>query len=152
MPPHQHHRRQLRDHSQPLAGPGTSGSLQDLQHQLRETQSSLASNKEKVRSLEEVLTEQELLKRDVKSLKEFMEERRRDLESRSLDERMIDDNEIVLRGRSYDRDSERGRREEGLPHDGFDIEDDDGLHDVLDDEDTQSIATAIANAPFAGEG
>lgn len=118
--------------------------MQDLQHQLRETQSSLASHKEKVRSLEEVLTEQELLKRDVKSLKEFMEERRRDLESRSVDERMIDDNELVLRGRSFDRDSERGRREEALLHDGFDLEDDDGLHDALDDEDdTRSITTAM---------
>ena len=138
------------DHSQPPGPPNASGSLQDLQDQLRETQSSLASHKEKVRTLEEVLTEQEILKQDVKYLKEFMEERRRDLEMRVVEERMSHDldHDQIQRGRSFDRgEPERERREGRMVHDGFDLEDDDELHDTLDDEDdTRSIATAMPHS------
>lgn len=133
------------DHHQP---PSASGSLRDLQDQLRETQTSLASHKEKVRTLEEVLAEQELLKQDVRLLKEFMEERRQDLETISVEEGMGHEDEQIQRGRSFERgQSEHERREGGIDsHDGFDLEDDDGLHDALDDDDTRSIATAMPHS------
>jgi hypothetical protein len=55
-------------------------------------------------------------------------------------------NDQVQRGRSFDRgESERERRDGGS--DGFDIEDDEGLHDTLDDEDdTRSIATSMPHS------
>lgn len=95
------------------------------------------------------MAEQNILKQDVKLLKDFMEDRRRDLETRSVEERMTDEDEQVRRGRSFDRgESERERREgEMAAHDGFDFEDDEGLHDTLDDEDdTRSIATTIPHS------
>ena len=74
-----------------------------------------------------------------------MEERRRDLEMRAVEERMSHENDQIQRGRSFDRgESERERREGRMVHDGFDLEDDEGLHDTLDDDDdTRSIATAM---------
>ena len=77
------------------------------------------------------MAEQEMLKQDVKFLKEFMEERQRDLEMRAVEERVSHEPGQVRRGRSFDRgESERERREE-LIYEGFDLEDDERLHDPL---------------------
>ncbi len=55
------------------------------------------------------------------------------------------DSDQVLRGRSFRGDSGHEGREGG--NGGFDLEDDDGLHDALDDEDdTRSIAMAMPHS------
>jgi hypothetical protein len=51
--------------------------LTELQEQLRETQSSLAGHVEKIRALETVIAEHDAIKREMSSLRESMEERRR---------------------------------------------------------------------------
>jgi hypothetical protein len=55
--------------------------LTELQAQLHDTQSSLASHVDKIRALEGVLAEHEAIKREVSSLHEIMEERKREMES-----------------------------------------------------------------------
>jgi len=55
-------------------------SVQDLQAQVRDTQSSLESHLERVRVLEEAFAEQEVMKREVKALKEEMEARRLEID------------------------------------------------------------------------
>ena len=57
-----------------------SNTLAELQNQLRETQVSLASHVEKIRTLEDMLAEQDAIKREVSSMRELMEERRREVE------------------------------------------------------------------------
>ena len=73
------------------------------------------------------MAEPEMLKQDEKFLKEFMEERQRDLEMRAVEERVSHEPGQVRRGRSFDRgESERERREERIAHEGFDLDDDEG--------------------------
>jgi len=103
-----------------------------------------------VRVLEEAFAEQEVMKREVKALKEEMEARRLEIgiERAKVEEKIRQEVEQVQRGRSFGRtEDDHGRREGGyVPRGGFDLDDDEiGLHDVLDDEDdeTRSIATAI---------
>src|SRR5260221_226389 len=85
------------DHSQPQAPSNASGSLKTN----CERRSCHSPRKEKVQTLEEFLTEQKILKQDVKFLKEFMKERRRDLEIRAVEETMNHDHDQILRGRSF---------------------------------------------------
>jgi hypothetical protein len=64
----------------PADGPDAAPSapaLSDLQAQLRETQSSLAGHVDKIRALESVIAEHEVIKREVSSLRESIEEHRR---------------------------------------------------------------------------
>ncbi|TFK17608.1 hypothetical protein FA15DRAFT_710632 [Coprinopsis marcescibilis] len=55
--------------------------ITELQTQLRDTQSSLASEIEKIRALETVRAEQEAVKHEVQTLRQIMEARRRNSES-----------------------------------------------------------------------
>ena len=54
--------------------------LGELQTQLHETQSMLASHIDKIRALEGALAEHEAMKREIGALREMMEERKRELE------------------------------------------------------------------------
>ena len=125
----------------------TPSAVQDLQVQLRDTQSSLASYLDKVRAIEGVLGEQESTRREVRALKEMMEERRREMEMEraQVEERIRREVEEVQRGRSFERGDgqDRGQRQGGLEQrEEFDLEDDEiGLLD--EDDDTRSIVTAI---------
>ncbi|KAF8063539.1 hypothetical protein FPV67DRAFT_1585724 [Lyophyllum atratum] len=96
----------------------TSSALADLQTQLHETQSSLTSHVDKIRALEGVLAEQEAIKREVRTLREMMEIKRREMEN------------------------EDDHSQEQEPRGGFDEEDDEenAMHD---DDDARSIATVI---------
>jgi len=120
--------------------------VQDLQVQLRDTQSSLASYLDKVRAIEGVLGEQESTRREVRALREMMEERRREMEMEraQVEERIRREVEEVQRGRSFERGDgqDRGQRQGGLEQEEFDLEDDEiGLLD--EDDDTRSIVTAM---------
>ncbi|KAH9918687.1 uncharacterized protein B0H18DRAFT_1086818 [Fomitopsis serialis] len=57
-----------------------TNALNELQSQLRETQMSLATHVEKIRTLEDMLAEQDAIKREVGTMRELMEERRREME------------------------------------------------------------------------
>ncbi|KAG5653877.1 hypothetical protein H0H81_009699 [Sphagnurus paluster] len=111
----------------PSAAPSTaltSSALADLQTQLQETQSSLSSQVEKIRALEDVLAEQETIKREVRAIREIMEAKRREME--------IED-ERHSRAQAEHEQEVRG---------GFDEEEDDaGIHD--DDDDARSISTIV---------
>ncbi|KAH7882857.1 hypothetical protein F5I97DRAFT_1930483 [Phlebopus sp. FC_14] len=69
------------DHG-PSADSGSvpASALNELRTQLHETQASLASHVDKVRALEDMLAEHEAIKSEVASLREFMSERKRELE------------------------------------------------------------------------
>ena len=54
--------------------------LNELRSQLHETQASLATHVDKVRALEDMLAEHEAIKAEVASLRELMDERKRELE------------------------------------------------------------------------
>ena len=62
-----------------MAAPSTAASAAaviNLQSQLRDTQSSFASHLDKIRALEGVLAKQEVMEREVRTLREMIEERR----------------------------------------------------------------------------
>ncbi|GJE86722.1 FHA and PRK00409 domain-containing protein [Phanerochaete sordida] len=59
---------------------GSSSALNELQSQLHETQMSLASHMDKIRSLEGMLAEHDAIKREVSAMRELMEERKREME------------------------------------------------------------------------
>ncbi|EAU82236.2 hypothetical protein CC1G_12024 [Coprinopsis cinerea okayama7 len=79
----------------PAPPPVPPAVISDLQTQLRDTQSTLTAQLEKIRALESVLAEQESMKHEVKSLRELIEERRREME-REVHEH--DDDESRERG------------------------------------------------------
>ncbi|CAL1709324.1 unnamed protein product [Somion occarium] len=58
----------------------STAALAQLQAQLHETQMSLASHVDKIRSLEGMLAEHEAIKQEVSSMRELMEERKREME------------------------------------------------------------------------
>ncbi|KAF6746576.1 hypothetical protein DFP72DRAFT_1152264 [Ephemerocybe angulata] len=60
--------------------PAETAVIVELQGQLRDTQSNLSSQVDKIRALEAVLAEQEAMKREVKTLREMIESRQRELE------------------------------------------------------------------------
>ena len=71
LPPQQ----PLPTESDPNAGPSAPNSaLSELQAQLQETQVSLASHVDKIRSLDSLLAEHKVIKSEVTSLRELMEE------------------------------------------------------------------------------
>lgn len=77
LPPQQ----PLPTESDPNADPSAPNSaLSELQAQLQETQVSLASHVDKIRSLDSLLAEHEVIKGEVTSLRELMEEEKRELE------------------------------------------------------------------------
>jgi hypothetical protein len=63
----------LNNPSAALSATASTAAVVDLQSQLRDTQSSLASHLDKVRALEGVLAEQEAMKREVRTLREMIE-------------------------------------------------------------------------------
>lgn len=66
--------------AQASRSPDSSTVLTELQSQLQETQTSLASHVEKIRSLEGMLAEHDAIKREVSTMRELMEERKREME------------------------------------------------------------------------
>ncbi|KAI0077601.1 hypothetical protein K474DRAFT_1661536 [Panus rudis PR-1116 ss-1] len=62
------------------SAPDSAAALSELQAQLHETQMSLASHMEKICSLEGMLKEHEHIKRELSSMRELMEERKREME------------------------------------------------------------------------
>jgi hypothetical protein len=60
--------------------PDSSSALAELQSQLQDTQLSLATHVEKIRTLEGMLAEHEAIKREVSAMRDMMEERRREME------------------------------------------------------------------------
>ena len=66
---------------------------------------------------------------------------KQDLDTRAVEERMSHEPGQVRRGRSFDRGESERERREGIAHD---LDDDEGLHNTLDDEDdARGIATAM---------
>jgi hypothetical protein len=116
LPPQQ----SLPTDTDPNAGPSAPNSaLSELQAQLQETQVSLASHVDKIRSLDNLLAEHEVIKGEVTSLRESMEEEKRELERA------------------------RGGHRLAEPHQQH-TEDDDG--DLAsDDDDARSIATITSH-------
>ena len=103
----------------------------DLQSQLRDTQSSLASHLDKVRALEGVLAEQEAMKQEVRTLREMMEERR--LEREGAETAHL----VHQHTHAHEPEEPRG---------GFDLEEDDEDREPSDDDsddDAHSISTAV---------
>ncbi|KAI0254610.1 hypothetical protein BJV78DRAFT_1338898 [Lactifluus subvellereus] len=97
----------------------TSSALSELQAQLQETQVSLASHVDKIRSLDSILAEHEVVKREVTSLRELLEEEKREFEQ--------------IRGGRHRAEPRRQHIEHGygdLPS---------------DDDDARSIATVTAH-------
>ena len=77
LPPQQ----PLPTETDPNASPSAPNSaLSELQAQLQQTQVSLASHVDKIRSLDSLLAEHEVIKGEVTSLRELMEEEKRELE------------------------------------------------------------------------
>lgn len=111
-----------------LSAAASAAAVIDLQSQLRETQSSLSTHLDKVRALEGVLAEQEAMKREVRTLREMMEEGRLGR----------DGVETTHHQHSHIHDSEE-------PRGGFDIEDDEDREASDDDSDydTRSISTVV---------
>lgn len=117
--------------SSALSAAASAAAVVDLQSQLRDTQSSLASHLDKVRALEGVLAEQEAMKREVRTLREMMEERRLEREG-SETAHLVHQHTQVL--------------ETEEPRGGFDMEEDDDERDTSDDDsddDAQSISTVM---------
>jgi hypothetical protein len=114
-----------------LSAAASAAAVVDLQSQLRDTQSSLASHLDKVRALEGVLAEQEAMKREVRTLREMMEERR--IESVGAETAHL------VHQHTHTVESEE-------PRGGFDMEEDDEDREASDDDsddDTQSISTVV---------
>lgn len=118
LPPQQPHPTESSDANQRSSV--TNSALSELQAQLQETQVSLASHFDKIRSLDSLLAEHEVIKREVSSLRELLEEEKREIEQ------------------------VRGGRRQGVSHLRQHPEDGDGdLHS--DDDDVHSIATVTTH-------
>lgn len=114
-----------------LSAAASAAAVVDLQSQLRDTQSSLASHLDKVRALEGVLAEQEAMKREVRTLREMMEERR--LEREGADTAHL----VHQHTHAVELEEPRG---------GFDMEEDDEDRETSDDDsddDTHSVSTVV---------
>ncbi len=101
---------------------------------------------DKVCAIEGVLGEQESTRREVRALKEMMEERRREMvmEHAQVEERIRREVQEVQRGRNLERGDgqDRGRHGGLEQREEFDLEDDEmGLLD--EDDNTRGIVTAI---------
>jgi hypothetical protein len=114
-----------------LSAAASAAAVVDLQSQLRDTQSSLASHLDKVRALEGVLAEQEVMKREVRTLREMMEERRIEREGAETAH--------LVHQHTHAVESEE-------PRGGFDMEEDDEDREISDedsDDDAHSISTVM---------
>ena len=111
-----------------LSAAASAAAVVDLQTQLRDTQSSLASHLDKVRALEGVLAEQEAMKREVRTLREMVEERRIEREGAEAAHLVHQHTQVV---------------ESEEPSGGFDMEEDDEDRDDDSDDDTHSISTVM---------
>ncbi|KAF8956899.1 hypothetical protein BDZ97DRAFT_1925063 [Flammula alnicola] len=126
---------------QPSVNPSSSVSaaaVVDLQSQLRDTQSSLASHLDKVRALEGALAEQETIKREVSSLREMMEERRREMEAQAAAhaEQLRHELEAQLHPPHHHERHEHEHEEDDASD--REISDDDD-----DDDDARSVSTVL---------
>ncbi|KAI5116796.1 hypothetical protein M0805_001798 [Coniferiporia weirii] len=74
-PPHQQQQPQQQQQQQ-QDSESSSAALQALQNQLAETQASLSSHVEKIRTLDTLLSDHENIKRDVSALRDLIEEQR----------------------------------------------------------------------------
>ncbi|THH10705.1 hypothetical protein EW145_g1157 [Phellinidium pouzarii] len=72
----QSQQQQSQQHQHSLDSEPSSSALHVLQSQLAETQASLSSHVEKIRTLETILSDHENIKRDVSALRELIEEQR----------------------------------------------------------------------------
>ncbi|KAI0002558.1 hypothetical protein BJV74DRAFT_816541 [Russula compacta] len=118
LPPQQPHPTESDPNPSSTTATTTNSALSELQAQLQETQVSLASHVDKIRSLDSLLAEHEVIKREVTSLRELLEEEKREPEQ-------------IRGGRSRAEP-----QQQQLP------EDEDGdLQPDDDDDDARSIAT-----------
>ncbi|CAO1619011.1 unnamed protein product [Jaminaea pallidilutea] len=78
---------------------GPSSAVATLQAQLAETQSSISSQVDKIRALEAMLAEQEVIKAEVGSIKSQMEEAKRELDEMANSQRMLPANFSTGQGR-----------------------------------------------------
>lgn len=106
-----------------------------MQAQIRETQSSLAGHVDKIRALEGVLAEHDAIKREVSSLRETIDERRRS--SMSPPNSM----ELLAHPHSHDEHRRPDGHEEG--HSEFEEGDGDETEHDDDDDDARSISTIV---------
>ena len=114
-----------------LSAAASAAAVVDLQSQLRDTQSSLASHLDKVRALEGVLAEQEVMKREVRTLREMMEERR--IERDGVETAHL----VHQHTHSVETEEPRG---------GFDLEEDEEDREIIDDDsddDAHSITSTV---------
>ncbi|KAI0635032.1 hypothetical protein C8Q77DRAFT_1156387 [Trametes polyzona] len=100
--------------------PEPSPAISELQAQLQETQRSLADHVDKVRALEGMLAEHDVIKQEVNSLRDAMEERKREME-------------LVRFGAQNGNHSQRSRGQHNDEHDASDD----------DDDDARSISTVV---------
>jgi predicted nucleic acid-binding Zn-ribbon protein len=122
LPPVRPAQQQINQTSSPERDPPVPlSALGELQSQLHDTQSSLASHIDKIRALEGVLDEHEAMKREVNSLRELMEERKREVEL------------LRLQGSSGLRHHEDQQHDD--QRDAEDLE--------IDDDDARSIRTIL---------
>ncbi|KAI0826980.1 hypothetical protein BC628DRAFT_1434503 [Trametes gibbosa] len=108
------------EETQPEPHSEPSPAISELQVQLQETQRSLADHVDKVRTLEGMLAEHDMIKQEVNTLRNAMEERKREME--------------LFRFRT--QNSNHGRRSRDHQDDEHDASDD-------DDDDARSVSTIV---------
>ncbi|KAL4073464.1 hypothetical protein J3A83DRAFT_4228791 [Scleroderma citrinum] len=130
--------------SQPTdSGTVPASDLNDLRNQLHETQASLASHVDKVRALEDMLAEHEAIKSEVTTLRELMDERKREFEllrhEGSLSSRHDSEHHSDLRDERYQGDDDDASSIHTIvPHELERVEEEDEdqlVHEEEDDED-----------------
>ncbi|KAF9240397.1 hypothetical protein BU15DRAFT_73990 [Melanogaster broomeanus] len=124
------------------SGPVPASALNELRSQLHETQASLASHVDKVRALEDMLAEHEAMKVEVASLRDLMDERKRDLETSrhaagsSSNHRDVQHHD--LRSSRYDDDDDDASSIHTIvPHELERVEEEDEDQLVPEDEDDE---------------
>ncbi|KIJ11103.1 hypothetical protein PAXINDRAFT_138122 [Paxillus involutus ATCC 200175] len=120
-----------------------TSALNELRSQLHETQASLASHVDKVRALEDMLAEHEAIKAEVASLRDFMDERKRELDSsshaagspsRHHDGQLLND---LRRSRYQDDDDDASSIHTIVPHELERVEEEDEDQLVPEEEDDE---------------
>ncbi|KAI6132396.1 hypothetical protein EV401DRAFT_1917556 [Pisolithus croceorrhizus] len=118
--------------------------LNELRSQLHETQASLASHVDKVRALEDMLAEHEAIKSDIATLRELMDERKREFEllrhegvSLSPAHRANEHHDELRSGRYRGEDDDTSSIHTIVPHqlERVDEEDEDQLLNEEEDDD-----------------
>ncbi|KAG6329928.1 hypothetical protein ID866_9162 [Astraeus odoratus] len=130
--------------SQPT-DPGTvpASALSELRDQLHETQASLASHVDKVRALEDMLSEHEAIKSEIATLRELMDERKREFELLRHDDTSLSSrhrengHHDELRGRYQGDDDDASSIHTIVPHELERVEEEDEDQLVTEDEDDE---------------